>query len=110
MSGRMDWRKARLRGKPTTDHRHEYDVPDRAARWLQRAEARRQERRNMTPRYAVGTSGVGEPLAGASGSQPGVSRASQRRRKANARLAANGSVAAAMGETVTGLGPNGRSP
>jgi hypothetical protein len=30
----MDWRRARLAGRPTLDHRFENDVPDRAERWL----------------------------------------------------------------------------
>jgi hypothetical protein len=50
MTGRMDWRRARLAGRRTLDHRHEHDTPDRAERWLQRAERRRQpERRNIAP-------------------------------------------------------------
>jgi hypothetical protein len=46
MSGRrMNWRGARLSGKPTLDHRYENDVPDRADRWLRAAERRLQEQR-----------------------------------------------------------------
>jgi hypothetical protein len=46
----MRWDKARLAGRPTLDHRHEFDAPDRAARWLRAVERRRQhERRNIVP-------------------------------------------------------------
>jgi len=48
MSGRMDWRRARLAGRPSLDHRHEHDVPDRAERWLRAVARRRRERRNIT--------------------------------------------------------------
>jgi hypothetical protein len=34
MSGKMDWRRAHLHGRPTLDFRSENDIPDRAARWL----------------------------------------------------------------------------
>jgi hypothetical protein len=50
MTGRrMNWAKARLRGRPITDFRHEYDTPDRAQRWLDAVDRRRQERRNVVP-------------------------------------------------------------
>lgn len=50
MSGKLDWRRARLAGKPNLDHRHEFEFEDRAARWLRRADERRQrERRSVTP-------------------------------------------------------------
>ena len=45
MSRRMDWRRARLHGRPTLDHRYEHDVPDRADRWLRVVERRQRERR-----------------------------------------------------------------
>jgi hypothetical protein len=49
MTGRrMDWRKARLYGRPSLDFRREYDVPDRAAKWLQAVERRQRERRTLT--------------------------------------------------------------
>jgi len=32
---RMNWRRAQLYGRPTLDKRFEFDVPDRAERWLQ---------------------------------------------------------------------------
>jgi hypothetical protein len=32
----------------TLDHRYEYDVPDRAERWLQAVERRQRERRTLT--------------------------------------------------------------
>jgi hypothetical protein len=57
MSGRMDWRRARLAGKRALDLRFENDVPDTAARWLRKAEARRRERRTLTaPSPAIGAS------------------------------------------------------
>jgi hypothetical protein len=51
MSGRMDWRRARLSGRRTLDHRYEFDpdYPDRAARWLQKAERQQYERRSIAP-------------------------------------------------------------
>jgi hypothetical protein len=47
---RMDWRRARLHGKPTLDHRYEFDpdYADAAARWLRKAENRQRERRTLT--------------------------------------------------------------
>jgi hypothetical protein len=45
MTGRMNWRRARLYGRPTLDHRRENDVPDRADRWLRGVERRQRERR-----------------------------------------------------------------
>jgi hypothetical protein len=48
---RMNWAKARLRGRPTTDYRHEYDTPDRAERWLDAVDRRRRE----LPRNRVAT-------------------------------------------------------
>lgn len=48
MTGRrMDWRRARLHGRPTLDHRDEHDVPDRAEHWLRAVENRR-ERLGLT--------------------------------------------------------------
>src|SRR5205823_14636294 len=34
MSGKMNWRRARLYGRSTLDHRYEGELPDRADRWL----------------------------------------------------------------------------
>jgi len=48
MSGRMDWRRAKLHGRPTLDHRRENDLPDRAERWLRAVERRRQQDRSTT--------------------------------------------------------------
>jgi hypothetical protein len=46
MTGRrMDWRKARLWGKPTLDFRYEHDMPDRAQRWLNAVERNQLQRR-----------------------------------------------------------------
>jgi hypothetical protein len=46
MTGRrMNWRKARLHGRPTLDFRYENDIPDRAERWLKAVERRQRERR-----------------------------------------------------------------
>jgi hypothetical protein len=44
MSGRMNWRRAHLHGRPTLDYRHEHDLPDRADRWLAAVERRRAQR------------------------------------------------------------------
>ena len=57
MSGRMNWRRAALHGRPTLDKRYEFDTPDRAARWLktverQRAEARQRARAPSVSRSA----------------------------------------------------------
>jgi hypothetical protein len=51
----MDWRRARLHGKPVLDHRYEFDpdfYADRASRWL-RAVERNQQRRLTTPSSAA---------------------------------------------------------
>jgi hypothetical protein len=51
MSGRrMDWRRARLHGRPTLDHRYEHDIPDRAERWLRAVERNQQARQQSRPR------------------------------------------------------------
>jgi len=46
MSGRMNWRRARLHGRGTLDHRYEFDpdYPDKTARWLRRVEAEHERR------------------------------------------------------------------
>jgi hypothetical protein len=49
MSGKMNWRRAHLHGKPSLDYRYEHEVPDRAERWLQAVE-RRQAPRRQRPR------------------------------------------------------------
>jgi hypothetical protein len=45
MSGRMNWARARLHGRRTTDHRYEHELPDRAQRWLEAVERNRRARR-----------------------------------------------------------------
>src|SRR5262245_8828693 len=45
MSKRMDWRKARLAGRRSLDHRYEFETPDRAERWLKAVERQQRERR-----------------------------------------------------------------
>jgi hypothetical protein len=45
MTGKMNWRRAHLHGRPTLDYRYEHDIPDRAARWL--AAVDRRERRSF---------------------------------------------------------------
>jgi len=46
MSGRrMDWRRARLHGRPSLDFRREFEFEDRAARWLKAVERRQAQRR-----------------------------------------------------------------
>jgi hypothetical protein len=55
MTGRMNWSRARLAGRRTLDHRHEGDTPDRAQRWLNAVERRRQpERRNVAQSRRAG--------------------------------------------------------
>jgi hypothetical protein len=49
MSGRMDWRRARLHGRRTLDYRFENELPDRATRWLQAVERNQRERRSIEP-------------------------------------------------------------
>ena len=56
MTGKMDWRRARLHGRRTLDFRREHDIPDRAERWLTAVDPqsrlgtgrRQQERRRNT--------------------------------------------------------------
>jgi hypothetical protein len=45
MTGRMNWRRAHLHGRPTLDYRYEHDFPDRAERWLRAVERRQAQRR-----------------------------------------------------------------
>jgi hypothetical protein len=53
----MDWRRARLHGKPSLDHRREFEFEDRAAKWLAKAEAsqRRQREQKNLRRKDVGS-------------------------------------------------------
>jgi hypothetical protein len=48
VSGRMDWRRARLAGKPSLDYRREGETPDWAQRWIEAVERRQRERRTTT--------------------------------------------------------------
>ena len=67
MTGRrMDWRRARLHGRPSLDHRHENDTPDRAERWLRAVERRQRERRShstvaRSSRWITASSTAGVP-------------------------------------------------
>jgi hypothetical protein len=45
MTGRMDWRKAHLHGRPTLDYRHEHDRADAADRWIAKALSKQGQRR-----------------------------------------------------------------
>ena len=45
MTGKMDWRRARLHGRPTLDKRYEFDVPDRAEKWIAAVERNQSQRR-----------------------------------------------------------------
>jgi hypothetical protein len=45
MSGRMNWRRAHLHGKPSLDFRREFEFEDRAAKWLHAVERRLLQRR-----------------------------------------------------------------
>jgi hypothetical protein len=49
MTGKMDWRRARLYGRPTLDKRYELDVPDRAEKWLQAVQRNQRQRRIYAP-------------------------------------------------------------
>jgi hypothetical protein len=57
---RMNWRRAHLYGRPTLDHRHEFndDVLDRTKRWLKAVDRRQKERRSITPSSSVRQSSV----------------------------------------------------
>jgi len=48
MTGKMDWRRARLHGRRSLDYRREGETPDRAQRWLDAVERRQRERRTTT--------------------------------------------------------------
>jgi hypothetical protein len=57
MSRRMDWRRARLAGKPILDYRREHEFEDRADRRLKAVERRQRERRrNITWRSTTASS------------------------------------------------------
>jgi len=55
---KLNWeRAAKLYGRRTLDHRFEYEIPDRAARWISAVERRQQQQRITTTAsssYAVG--------------------------------------------------------
>jgi hypothetical protein len=55
MSKQMDWRRARLHGRPSLDIRYEHDIRDRADRWLAAVE-RRQQAQRPHPRERQGFS------------------------------------------------------
>jgi hypothetical protein len=61
MTKRMDWRRARLSGRRTLDHRWDDPgsefAPDRAGRWLEVVERRQREQRPKSAR-AVGARGI----------------------------------------------------
>jgi len=44
---KMDWRRAQLHGRRTTDYRLENDVADRASKWLAAAERRQMQQRRI---------------------------------------------------------------
>jgi len=62
MSGKMDWRRARLAGKRALDFRFENDVPDRAARWLKALNAIRCNGNSGSVSIAVSATAVGSPV------------------------------------------------
>jgi hypothetical protein len=50
---RMRWEKVnKTYRKPTLDYRHEFDIPDRAARWLAAVERNQAQRRSLPSRVA----------------------------------------------------------
>jgi hypothetical protein len=42
----MNWWRARLHGRPSLDHRREFEVEDRAAKWLRVVERNRLQQRS----------------------------------------------------------------
>jgi hypothetical protein len=59
MSRRLDWTKAKFVGKPYLDYRREFEVEDRAAKWLAAVDRRQaqqrqrpQQRRTFRPTQA----------------------------------------------------------
>jgi hypothetical protein len=48
MTGKMNWRRAALQNRPSLDFRYEFDVPDRAAKWLRAVEHRLQQQQRIT--------------------------------------------------------------
>jgi hypothetical protein len=53
MSGRMNWRRAQLHGKPYLDVRRELEFEDRASKWLRTVEQRRERREGRQPRITI---------------------------------------------------------
>jgi hypothetical protein len=51
MTGKMDWRRARLYGRPTLDKRYELDMPDRADKWIAAVERNQAQRRQRQREY-----------------------------------------------------------
>jgi hypothetical protein len=44
-----DWRRARLHGRPSLDYRYEFELPDRAEKWLTAADRNQRQRRIYAP-------------------------------------------------------------
>jgi hypothetical protein len=69
---RMNWRRARLASRPSLDHRWDDPgsefAPDRAGRWLAKAERRPRERAHHLASSTVAGAGQTHHLAGARGS------------------------------------------
>jgi hypothetical protein len=68
MSGRrMDWRRARLHGRPSLDFRREGEFEDRADRWLKAVERRPRERSYATSNSTVSRSTNWSTVANSTG-------------------------------------------
>jgi len=52
MSGKFNWwRQGKVYGRKTLDYRYEFELPDRAEKWLQRAEQRQMQVRQRPREY-----------------------------------------------------------
>src|SRR5262245_8892836 len=50
---KLDWRRARLFGRQTLDHRFENGLPDRAEKWLQAVQRNQAQRRQRPREYSI---------------------------------------------------------
>jgi hypothetical protein len=62
MSGRMNWRRAHLHGKPNLDYRREFEREDAAAKWLRQAESKRQRAVSFPAKVQRRTMAIAEQL------------------------------------------------
>ena len=53
MAKQMNWQRARLVGRPSSDFRREFEFEDRASRWLRVVDRNQRQRRYVPPRFRI---------------------------------------------------------